>query len=153
MKRREFFRLAAAGSTAALAAPYVLAQNERTYRTALIGTGWWGKNILKEAIASKRCRVVGLADVDSSVLEVAADQVNDLTGSTPKTYRDYRELLQKEKPEIVIIATPDHWHALNAIDALKAGADVFVEKPTAHSVNESRAMLRIARESDRVVQV
>src|SRR5678816_430196 len=71
----------------------------------------------------------------------------------PKGYADYRELLAKEKPEIVIIATPDHWHALITIDALKAGAHVFVEKPTGHSVNESRAMLKVAREADRFVQV
>src|SRR6185369_17251177 len=67
--------------------------------------------------------------------------------------RDYRELLEKEKPEIVIIASPDHWHALQTIAALKAGAHVFVEKPTGHTVNESRAMLQAARESGRVVQV
>src|SRR4029079_3302405 len=77
----------------------------------------------------------------------------DLSGDMPKQYRDHRELLEKEKPEIVIIATPDHWHALNTIDALKSGAHVFVEKPTGHTVNESKAMLRAARESGRVVQV
>ncbi len=153
MKRREFLRVAATASASIMAAPYLHAQTDRTFRTALIGTGWWGKNILKEAITSKRCKVVALADVDSSVLEIAADQVNDLTGSTPKTYADYRDLLAKEKPDIVIIATPDHWHALITIDALKSGAHVFVEKPTGHSVNESRAMLRVARSSGKVVQV
>jgi len=153
MKRREFLRMAAGAGASALAAPYIRAEKERIYRTALIGSGWWGKNILKEAIASKRCKVVALADVDASVLEIAADRVNDLAGETPKTYADYRELLAKEKPEIVIIATPDHWHALNTIAALKSGAHVFVEKPTGHSVNESRAMLRVAREADRLVQV
>ena len=58
-------RLATAGSTAAFAAPYILGQNERTYRTALIGSGWWGKNILREAIASKRCNTkrVGVTGV------------------------------------------------------------------------------------------
>lgn len=153
MKRREFIRLSAGLSAAAIGAPYILGQSDRTHRVALIGSGWWGKNILKEAVAAGRCKVVALADVDANVLEVAADQVNDLTGSMPKTYADYRELLAKEKPDIVIIATPDHWHALNTIDALKAGAHVFVEKPTGHSVHESRAMLAAARDSGRVVQV
>ncbi|HTG43910.1 MAG TPA: Gfo/Idh/MocA family oxidoreductase, partial [Verrucomicrobiae bacterium] len=152
MNRRNFLQTTAAAA-GALAAPFVLGQSGRTYRTALIGTGWWGKNILKEALASQRCKVVALADVDASVLEIAADQVNDLTGATPKTYAHYRELLEKEKPEIVIIATPDHWHALQTIDALRAGAHVFVEKPTGHSVNESRAMLKVARASGRKVQV
>jgi predicted dehydrogenase len=77
----------------------------------------------------------------------------DLSGHKPKLYKDYRELLEKEKPDIAIIATPDHWHALNTLEALRAGAHVFVEKPTGHTVNESRAMLHAARQSGRVVQV
>ena len=88
----------------------------------------------REAVASGRCKVVALADVDANALEVAADQVNGLNGDTPKTYRHHRELLEKEKPEVVIIASPDHWHALHTIDSLKVGAHVFVEKPTGHSV-------------------
>jgi len=155
--RRSFIQAAAgvsAGLAAGVFAPRIAgADAGRVFRTALIGTGWWGKNILREAVASGRCKVAALADVDANVLEVASDQVSDLNGDQPKLYRDYRELLAKEKPDIVIIATPDHWHALNTIDALKAGAHVFVEKPTGHSVNESRAMLRAARESGRVVQV
>src|SRR5205814_5195313 len=98
-------------------------------------------------------QVVALADVDSNILEISGEQVNDLSNETPKLYRDYRELLAKEKPDIVIVATPDHWHALQTIDALKAGAHVFVEKPTGHTINESRAMFKAARDSDRVVQV
>src|SRR5688572_11433319 len=140
MRRRTFLRTIAAGGATFASAPYILASSEtKIFRTALIGSGWWGKNILREAIGSGRCKVAALADVDANVLEVAADQVTDLNGDAPKTYRDYRELLEREKPEIVIVATPDHWHALNTIDALKAGAHVFVEKPTGHSVSESKA--------------
>src|SRR6185369_14351955 len=154
LARRRFIKTIVVTTSALMASPFIRgADSNRTFRTALIGTGWWGKNILKEAIASKRCKIVALSDVDASVLEIAADQVNDLTGSAPKTYGDYRELLEKEKPDIVIIATPDHWHALNTIDALKAGAHVFVEKPTGHSVNESREMVKVARETGKVVQV
>ncbi len=153
MNRRRFLHRTALAS-AAFAAPYIrAAEPARKYRTALIGSGWWGKNILKEAMASGRCQVVALADVDANILEISGEQVNDLSGDTPKLYRDYRELLAKEKPDIVIIATPDHWHALITIDALKAGAHVYVEKPTGHTVNESRAMLAAARASERVVQV
>src|SRR5579859_257652 len=137
-----------------IGAPFILAAHPyRKLRTALIGSGWWGKNILKEAMESGRCKVVALGDVDAGTLEAAADQVKDLSGDAPKTYGDFRELLEKEKPEIVIVATPDHWHALITIAALKAGAHVFVEKPTGHTVHESRAMLNAARASGRVVQV
>ena len=153
MKRRTFLQRATLAATALATGPFIRGTEPAKLRTALIGSGWWGKNILKEAMASGRCKVVALADVDANVLEVAGDQVNDLSGDSPKLYRDYRELLAKEKPDVVIIATPDHWHALNTIEALKAGAHVFVEKPTGHTVNESRAMLKAARESGHVVQV
>ncbi|MFO0811453.1 MAG: Gfo/Idh/MocA family oxidoreductase [Gemmataceae bacterium] len=149
MNRRQFL-----GTTAALAAgPYVLAQNGRKYRTALIGSGWWGMNILREAIAAGQASVVALCDPDTGALETTADQVNDLCGDSPKKYQDFRELLDKEKPEVAIIAAPDHWHALLTIAALKAGAHVFVEKPTGHTVGESRAMVKAAKDAGRVVQV
>ncbi len=152
--RRRFLQQTALASAAFSAAPFIRAADPvKKFRTALIGCGWWGKNILKEAIASGRVKVVGLCDVHENVREVAAEQVTDLNGDKPKTYNDFREMLEKEKPEIVLIATPDHWHALQSIAAVMAGAHVFVEKPTGHTVNESRAMLRAARESGRVVQV
>jgi predicted dehydrogenase len=154
MNRRQFLKHSMAAGLAVGAGPYILAQNAgRKLRTALIGSGWWGKNVLKEAMASGRCQVTALCDVSSTILEVAADQVNDLSGEKPKIFADHRELLEKSNPEIVIIATPDHWHALQTIDAMKAGAHVYVEKPTGHTINESRAMLKAARESGRTVQV
>ncbi len=154
MNRRQFVKLAASAGVAFQAAPYILAQSEgRKLKVALIGSGWWGKNILKEAMASGRCQVVALCDVDANTLEVAADKVNDLSGDKPKTFSDHRELLEKAKPDIAIIASPDHWHALQTIDALKSGSHVFVEKPTGQTVNESRAMLKTARKSGRHVPV
>src|SRR5947207_6955481 len=153
MNRRRFLKRVAAGGVA-IHTPVILGQSaERIHRTALIGSGWWGKNILQEAMASGRCRIVALCDADSSTLEVATEQVTDRSGDKPKSYADYRELLDKEKPDIAIIATPDHWHALQTIAVLKAGSHVFVEKPTGHTLNESRGMLRAARASGRVVQV
>lgn len=155
MNRRRFLRASSSAALTLSAAPFVLrgAGSNPKLRTALVGSGWWGKNILKEAIASGRCRIVATCDADTNIAEVAAEQVNDLNGDSPKVYRDYRELLAKEKPDLVIIATPDHWHALQTIAAVKAGAHVFVEKPTGHTVNESRAMLAAARASGRTVQV
>jgi predicted dehydrogenase len=154
MNRRRFLKNSMAAGLALGAAPYVIAQQPgRKFRTALIGSGWWGKNVLKAAMASERCQVTALCDVSTSILEVAGDQVNDLSGEKPKLFGDHRELLEKAKPEVVIIATPDHWHALQTIDAVKAGAHVYVEKPTGHTVNESRAMLKAAQESGRLVQV
>ncbi len=71
----------------------------------------------------------------------------------PKTYKDYREMLDTEKPGIVIVATPDHWHALTAIAALKAGAHIYLEKPICHTINEGKAIVKAARETGKTVQV
>ncbi|HVR71725.1 MAG TPA: Gfo/Idh/MocA family oxidoreductase [Vicinamibacteria bacterium] len=123
------------------------------YRTALIGSGWWGMNILRAALASGTSRAVALCDVDRAALDAAAEEVGKLTGAAPARYGDYRELLDKEKPEIVIVGTPDHWHALNMIAAVRAGAHVYVEKPIGHTIREGRAMVEAARAAARVVQV
>jgi predicted dehydrogenase len=156
--RRQFLRTTTLGGVAATlasaTAPYARsAEPARKFRTALIGCGWWGNNILREAIASERIKVVGLCDVDSRAREITAERVHDLNGDSPTKHNDFRELLAKEKPEIVLIASPDHWHALQTIASVNAGAHVFVEKPTGHTVRESSAMLRAARDSGRVVQV
>jgi predicted dehydrogenase len=150
--RRDFLAMTAAG----LSLGPTLGQapkSERKFRTALIGCGWWGMNILREAMAAGRSQVVALCDVSPRALDVSAEQVSEHTRDTPKKYRDYRELLDEVKPEVVIVATPDHWHALQTIAAVKAGAHVFVEKPTGHTVGESQAMLKAARNAGKVVQV
>ena len=151
--RRNFLKTSTAASIALGATPILRAKSGRKYKTALIGSGWWGMNILREAMASGQSKVVGLCDVHSHPLEVSAEEVTDLNGDKPKLYKDYRELLEKEKPEIVIIATPDHWHTLPAIDSLKAGANVFLEKPTAHTIAESRAITNAVKAADRALQV
>ncbi len=156
MHRRTFLHHTAAASALA-AAPYVLRAADkggtRKFRTALIGCGWWGNNILREAMASGACEIVALCDVDSRQFEATLKHVASGTGDTPKTYKDYRELLAAAKPEIVIVGTPDHWHALPMIAAVKAGAHVYVEKPIGHTVMEGRAMVNAARAAGRVVQV
>lgn len=129
------------------------ASGKKKYRTALIGSGWWGMNILREAMASERVKVVALCDVDENVLTNSIEDVKSESGDEPKGYRDFRELFSEAKPEIVIIGTPDHWHALQTIAACKAGCHVYVEKPTGHTINESRAMVKAATDAGVVVQV
>ena len=153
MDRRTFLK-GSVVSGLALGFPNILkAQGSKTYRTALIGCGWWGTNILREAVASGRCKVVALVDVDRRQLDGCAAEVGKWTSDRPKSYEDYREMLAKERPEIVIVATPDHWHALPMIAAVGAGAHVYVEKPISHTVMEGRAMVNAARRAGRVVQV
>jgi predicted dehydrogenase len=153
INRRTFLKGSIASSMV-LGFPNVLrASNEKKYRTALIGSGWWGMNIAGVAAQCGRCKMVAMCDVDSRILDPAGEKMEKLTGEKPKKYKDYRELLQKEKPDIAIVATPDHWHALCAIAAVKAGAHVYVEKPISHTIMEGRAMVNAARAAGRVVQV
>lgn len=152
MKRRDFLKTSAAG-LAYSALPILGKKTTRRYRTALIGSGWWGMNILRTAIQAGESDVVALCDVDQNQLDPAAAEVETLTGQAPKTYKDFRDLLASETPEIVIVATPDHWHALAAIAAMEAGAHVYLEKPISHTVNEGKAIVRAARAFERVVQV
>ena len=154
MKRRVFVKQTTAASLAFSAMPLVgLANRAKKHKTALVGSGWWGMNILRYAIAAGSSKVVALCDVDKKQLDGAMEEVNKLCNDKPKTYNDYRELLQKEKPDIVIVATPDHWHPLITIAAVKAGAHVYVEKPIGHTIGEGIAMVKAAKETGKVVQV
>ena len=136
MNRREFLKTSAAASLAAYSAPAVLAQDKgkQQYATAIIGCGWWGMNILHEAIASGRCKVVAMCDVDANQLDKAAADVELKSGDKPRKYADFREMLAWQKPDLCIVATPDHWHPLCMIEAVKQGAHVYVEKPISHTV-------------------
>ena len=149
--RRQFLKLAAGASL--LPFPHVLGQTPQRHRAALIGCGWWGANILREAMASRRCRIVALCDVHRRPLMATAAEVESIAGDRPEPFEDYREMLRKHRPDIVIVATPDHWHALPSIAALDSGAHLFVEKPTSHTIAESQAMLAAARSTGRTVQV
>ncbi len=156
MDRREFLRATAAGialSTAPGFVPAYAASKPR--RVGLIGTGWYGKSTLFRLLQIEPVEVVALCDVDKRMLAEAAEMVaaRQASKKTPRTYADYREMLKSEQLDIVHVATPDHWHALATLAAVKAGADVFVEKPVSVDVVEGQAMLAAARKYNRVVQV
>jgi predicted dehydrogenase len=153
MQRRKFLKLSSTGLLVPALPGFVSLTHYAKYKTALIGSGWWGMNILREAIAAGTSKVVAIADVDGRHLKAASQEINKLNGDQPRLYKDYRELLQKEKPEIVIVATPDHWHPLICIAALEGGAHVYVEKPIGHTINEGKAMVRASRATQQVVQV
>jgi predicted dehydrogenase len=152
--RRSFLKTLSLTGAALSVAPNIIAQaRDRKYRTALVGSGWWGNNILGEAMASGECKIVALCDVDERYLSSTKERVVSESGDQPKTYRDYRDLFANEEVEIAIVATPDHWHPLITIEAVKAGAHVYVEKPIGHTIEEGRAMVNAARAANRVVQV
>jgi predicted dehydrogenase len=155
--RRQFIRnTSAALALAALKTQGMSISNAAAIRrVALIGTGWYGKSDLFRLIQVAPVDVVGLCDVDKHQLESAADLVSQRQQShkRPALYGDYRKLLSEQKPDIVLVGTPDHWHALVTIDAIKSGAHVYVQKPISVDVMEGEAMVAAARKHDRVVQV
>ncbi len=157
MKRRSFLKagIGSAATLAALQAGAFASANEETLRVGLIGTGWYGKTDLFHLMQMAPVDVVGLCDVDSRMVQEAAELVSQRQPSkkTPPTYGDYRKLLSEQRPEIVLIGTPDHWHCLPMIEACKAGVDVYVQKPISWDVVEGQAMVAAARKYKRTVQV
>jgi predicted dehydrogenase len=168
MNRRDFLKTsaaAAAGLTtygpdwarafALTRSPYLEQFADMKKRVGLIGSGWYGKCDLLRLIQVAPIEVVSLCDVDSAMLSSAADLIATRQASKqrPRTYKDYREMLKEKDLEVVLIGTPDHWHALPTIAALEAGADIYVQKPISIDVAEGQAMLAAARRHKKVVQV
>ncbi len=155
--RRHFLK----GATASLILGTIGAQSmeffdpSRTWRVGLIGTGWYGKSDLFRLLQVAQADVLALCDVDRNQLNAAATLVSQRqkSGKVPRLYGDYRKMLSENQFDIVLIGTPDHWHALPTIDAIKAGAHVYVQKPISVDVVEGEAMLAAARKYKRTVQV
>ena len=156
--RRSFLGASALAASAPLLAPVGTAPtlsaadaaakspNER-WRIACIGMRYQGSVITREATAFGD--VVAIADVDRHVRE----QARASFGSTPRIYEDYRDMLAKTNADVVMIATPDHWHTKMLIDAARAGFDVYCEKPLTLTIDEGKHILRAVQETGAVVQV
>jgi predicted dehydrogenase len=154
MNRREFLQ---SGAALALSAGtvYGVEPRARAQRVGLIGSGWYGKTDLFRLLQVAPVEVVSLCDVDRRMLHEAGALVaqRQRSGRTPRLFADFRTMLAERDLDIVIINTPDHWHALPAIAAMEVGADVYVQKPTGVDVVESQSMVAAARHFGRVVQV
>jgi len=157
MNRRELCKLLVAGpAVAGLSAPYVFtaqaagaakpkAKNDR-FRIGAVGMRYQGSVIAEKARAHGD--LVAIADVDRNVRE----QARAAFGSTPRIYEDYRKMFEKEKLDVVLIGTPDHWHTKIAIDAARAGIDIYCEKPLTLTIDEGKILCRVVKETGRVFQ-
>ncbi|QEH35905.1 Inositol 2-dehydrogenase [Aquisphaera giovannonii] len=168
--RRDFSRVALGTAAASIAAPAasgrVLGANDRV-TIGCIGVGNRGVQVLEAFCAQKDARVVALADVYEPYLHGKYDRIDarfrDLGKRVPsrqpdfggevERVKDFRRLLDRKDIDAVIVATPDHWHAIQVIMACEAGKDVYAEKPLSATVREGRRMVEAARKHDRVVQV
>jgi predicted dehydrogenase len=157
---RRRFLLTASASAALAALPTWGASaldlvNGKPRRVGLIGAGWYGKSDLWRLIQVTPVEVVAMCDPDRQMLAQAVTIVRQRqkSGNSPHVYNDYRQMLKNHECDIVIIGSPDHWHALQAIAAIEAGADVYLQKPISVDVLEGEAILAAARKHHRVVQI
>ena len=144
-----------AGAASVLGAPAIgkgASANDKI-RLGLIGAGSRGNQLLDSFLPQTDVEIVAVADVDDRHAGETAERVKKEKGNTPETARDYRAMLDRKDIDAVIIATPDHWHALPAIHAVLAGKDVYVEKPVGHNVAEGQAMIRAARKTNKIMAV
>ena len=124
-------------------------------RVGLIGAGWYGKSDLFRLMQVAPVDVIALCDPDRNMLTQAGKLVaaRQTSRKTPRLYGNYQKLLAENQLDIVLIGSPDHWHPLQMIDAVKAGAHVYVQKPISVDVLEGEAMVAAARKYGKTVQV
>ena len=120
----------------------------------LIGCGGQGTYVMKNALKEKGVKVVAVCDPDAGRRDSAAEAVEKAGGKKDdvQKFADFRELVARDDLNAVIVGTVDHWHALTSIAALKAGLDVYCEKPLALTIAEGQAMVKATRKYDRIFQ-
>lgn len=154
MNRRTFVStLAVAGAAAATGSRLFSSESKQRLRVGVIGCGWYGGVNLGVFQRCVPVHVVSLCDPNTNKLANLVKQAAQTQTETPAAFADYREMLAHAPLDVVIIATPDHWHALPAIAAMQAGADLYLEKPVSHDVIEGEALVASARKYGSVVQV
>ncbi|MBW3599026.1 MAG: Gfo/Idh/MocA family oxidoreductase [Planctomycetes bacterium] len=159
--RRDFITTTASGAAASLTAKVASAQvrgaGERL-RIGFIGVGQRGfgthvKTLLKLRKLGRNIELAAVSDVYTVHRDRAVEAIQAETGRKPRVFGDYREMLQDESIDAVCIATPDHWHARQTLDALEAGKHVYCEKPMTHTTDEAKAVVAAWKASRRVMQV
>ncbi|MBV9306714.1 MAG: Gfo/Idh/MocA family oxidoreductase [Acidobacteriaceae bacterium] len=147
--RRTFLQSSA---LSALAATRSWGANDRI-NIAVIGIGGRGRNHIQEYAKQQDARIYGLCDVDQANLERGIALANKLTGETPKSFKDMKEVFADKEVHAVSMPLPNHWHALATVWACQSGKDVYVEKPACHDPYEGKQMVAAARKYERIVQV
>jgi len=141
MNRRTFV------ASSAASAARIAGANERL-RGAIIGAGGRGR-LLTGEFREVGVEMAGVCDVYEANLDAGLK----VASAGARAYDDYRRLLEEKTIDVVVVATPDHWHARMTIDAVEAGKDVYVEKPMAHTIEEGFQMIEAVRRTRRIVQV
>lgn len=160
LDRRQFIQTTTLATAAiSLSSPFirVARANEPAasakIRLGVIGCGGMGQVDLKDFVANADVEVPVICDLDDERIAKGLDICKNAERKAPETTKDFRRVLERKDLDAVMIATPDHWHALPAVQACQAGLDVYVEKPLGKTIDEGRAMLEAARRHNRIVQM
>ena len=155
MTRRAFLETTAAGVAFTTIGRHAFAQPQPSDQIVLgmIGVGGMGTGRLRQFLSHADVRVGAICDVDTSHIDRAVAVVEKTGAPKPKTFTDFRRLLEDREIDAVAVVTPDHWHAIPAVRAFEAGKDVFVEKPLSYSVAEGRLMADASLKYKRVSQM
>ncbi len=121
-------------------------------RVAVIGVRSRGTDLAREFARQPGAEVLALCDIDDAAFAKPLKEVEKIAGKAPKAEKDFRRLLDDKTIDAIVVATPDHWHAMLTVLACQAGKDVYCEKPVSHNVVEGRRMVEAARKYNRVVQ-
>ena len=140
------------GAATAAAASRVWGANDRV-NVAIVGLGGRGSSHLKIYSRLPEARVVGLCDINQAARERAQATLLKNTGEKAKEFEDMRQAFADQEVQAVSIATPNHWHALAAIWAMRAGKDVYGEKPACYNIYEGQKMIEVARQTKRMLQI
>ncbi|MBW7996661.1 MAG: Gfo/Idh/MocA family oxidoreductase [Candidatus Glassbacteria bacterium] len=156
ISRRKAISSAAMAFAAAGVAPAVavgaMGAND-AINVGVIGTGKMGRSNMRAFAREDGVRIAAVCDVYRPNLQLALDDLKEAEKPAPREFADFRKLLEMKEIDIVIAATPDHWHPINTVMACRAGKDVYVEKPVSVVVEEGRIMTNVARETGRIVGV
>ncbi len=148
LSRRAFL-----GASVAAAAGLAARRPNDKVLVGMIGCGNIAREHLESFKQMPEVEIAALCDIDSERLDPFARAVERHYSKPPKTFRDFRRLLEMKELDAVSVGSPDHWHALHLVHAVQAGKDVYCEKPVSHNVAEGRAMVEWTRRTGRVVQI
>lgn len=157
--RRQFLQTSSIGVTAAVGATVLAnglvakaAASERI-RVGCVGVGGRAGFLVKTFAAMKEVEIVALADLDSNRLPSAIEVVGNLQGKKPRAESDFRKLVDDKSIDVLVVGTPDHWHAIPTILGCLAGKDVYVEKPDGQNIGEGQRMVAAAKKHGRIIQM
>ncbi len=161
--RRDFIRKTALGVAAVSAGGVLPAFSARSYKnivgsnekinTAVMGVNSRGLALAKNFAAQPNCQVIHICDVDSRALSKCVNSVKEIAGTKPQATPDFRNALEDKNLDVMVVATPDHWHAPAALLAMQAGKHVYLEKPCSHNPNEGEMLVEAAARYKKVVQM